>query len=420
VNQLTETTLQFASSNEVKRWLENQTRSILTPVHSQAKKLRDDMDLSLQTVADVSKQLFDTSSEEIEKRNMKVYNRARALNKLARLFLDRLKKLNPPEQVSYDCLCKYSQETQKVLIVIDIDIKNWFPRISPFFIMDRRKFLAIYERAKQTFTKLNDYVTKEYVKTKTLEETLEQINELQNVENQLIVLSADKETIKNERIPIEQEIAALEEKINELKSKGPIDKLNLVNCEIETLNNELKHELRHFQKPFIKMQALATGGGGGGITPDELNKINQYLEKPFDALVAEKSGYPLLKDLLQKLEELLAEDKLKLKPDKARKALDSMKEILAKDSLAKLQLRCTEMATIKEQLLASAKMDEINQNLAQFQEQVNLLKVRKTSVETHETVKDNAYKEAEDKISGLKRIIERNVLSSIDKKIQIT
>ena len=78
------------------------------------------------------------------------------------------------------------------------------------------------------------------------------------------------------------------------------------------------------------------------------------------------------------------------------------------------------MATNKEQLLASAKMDEINQNMAQFQEQVNLLKARKTSVETHETVKENAYKEAEDKISSLKRTIERNVYNSIDKKIQIT
>ena len=75
--------------------------------------------------------LFDTSSKEIEKRNMKVYNRARALNKLARLFLDRLKKLNPPEQVSYDSLNRYAQETQKVILVTEIDIKNWFPRISP-------------------------------------------------------------------------------------------------------------------------------------------------------------------------------------------------------------------------------------------------------------------------------------------------
>lgn len=89
------------------------------------------MNSSVQAVIDVSKLLFDTSSKEIEKRNMKVYNRARALNKLARLFLDRLKKLNPPEQVSYDTLNRYVQETQKVMLVTDIDIKNWFPRISP-------------------------------------------------------------------------------------------------------------------------------------------------------------------------------------------------------------------------------------------------------------------------------------------------
>ena len=136
-------------------------------------------------------------------------------------------------------------------------------------------------------------------------------------------------------------------------------------------------------------------------------------------MISEKPGYPLLKEILQKLEEMLAEDKLKLKPDKARKAAESVVEILHKNSLANLQLRCIEMATNKDQLLASSKMDEINQSLAQFQEQVNLLKARKTSVETHETVKENAYKETGDKISSLKRTIEKNVYNSIDKRIQI-
>jgi hypothetical protein len=252
-----------------------------------------------------------------------------------------------------------------------------------------------------------------------LEEALLLINELQGQERQLLILKDEKTTIKNERLPIEQEIAVLEEKINELKCKGPVDKLNLVNCEIESLSNELKHELRHMQKPFIKMQALAIGGGGGGITPDELNKITQYLETPFNAFVSEKADYPLLKEILQKLEELIIQDKLKLKPEKARKAEQSINEILHKDSLAKLQIRCVEMATNKEQLLASSKMDEINQNIVQYQAQADLLKARKTSVETHETVKENAYKETEDKIGNLKRTIERNVQSSINKKIQI-
>ena len=185
-------TIQFTSPSEVKRWLENKTSSILSPVHAQAKKLRDDMNNAIEAVGDVSQMLLDNSTREIDRRNMKVYNRARALNKLAHLFLDRLKKLNLPEEISYDTLSRYTQEIQKVFMVMDIDIKNWFPKISPFFIMDRRKFLAIYERSKQAYATLNDFITKEYTKTKTLEEAFHLLNELQNVQQQLVTVGEEK------------------------------------------------------------------------------------------------------------------------------------------------------------------------------------------------------------------------------------
>jgi len=67
----------------------------------------------------------------------------------------------------------------------------------------------------------------------------------------------------------------------------------------------------------------------------------------------------------------------------------------------------------------SSKMDEIKRDVTQYQEQVDQLKARKTSIETHETVKDNSYNETSDKMSNLKRTIERNVYTAIDKKIQI-
>jgi len=413
-------TVQFTSSGEVKRWLEDQTSSILSPVHAQAKKLRDDMNAAIEAVGDVSQMLLDNSTREIERRNMKVYNRARALNKLAHLFLDRLKKLNVPEEISYDTLSRYAQEIQKVFIVIDIDIKNWFPRISPFFIMDRRKFLALYERSKQSYATLNDFVTKEYIKTKTLEEAFQLLNELQNVQQQLATIGEEKEKLKDERTPVEKEIVELEQKIAELKNTGPIDKLNSVSAEIDVLSGELKHSIRYLQKPFIKMQALATTGGGVGVTPDELSKVNQYLANPFDALIAEETGYPMLKEILQKLESLMAEDKLKLKSDKARKAEQSINEILDNNSLLKLQARCIEKATTKEQLAGSPMMEDVKRDLSVFQTQVDQLKARKTIVETHEAVKENAYKEAVDKISNLKRSIEKDIYSSIEIKVQIS
>ena len=51
-------TIQFTSSGEVKRWLENKTSSILSPVHAQAKKLRDDMNTAIEAVGDVSQMLL--------------------------------------------------------------------------------------------------------------------------------------------------------------------------------------------------------------------------------------------------------------------------------------------------------------------------------------------------------------------------
>ena len=137
-------------------------------------------------------------------------------------------------------------------------------------------------------------------------------------------------------------------------------------------------------------------------------------------MATEQEGYPALKEILEKLESLLAQDTLKLKDDKARKAAQSINEVLKQDSLGKLQFRVKEMARTRDELLILAKMDEIKRDLNAYQEQVNLLKARKTSIETHETVKENAHKEAVDKIANLKRSIERNILNSLNIKVQIS
>jgi len=410
--------IQFTSDN-IRGWLQEETGSILTPVHEQAKKRRDDMRDAIQNITEVSKTLLENSAKEIEKRNMRVYNRARAMNKLARLFTERIRKVTVPEEVSYDNLNKFAQETQKVFMVTDIDIKNWFPRISPFFIMDRRKFLAVHEKAKESLEALNDFLSKEYVKTKTLEETFQLIDELHDLETELSEVEAEKKNIENERVPIEQKIAELERKIAELQGEGPVEQLFLVEAEIEKLNKELKHALRHMQKPFKKMRALALYRGGAGLTQDERSMLELYLEKPFKALTTEAAGYPVLKQILQKMVRLMDEGKLKLKSDKARKAEQDINGILKGGALAKIYKRCADVAARERELLNSPKMEEIKSNLSEYQEQTKLLKAKKARVEAHEAVKERAYNEIVSKIDNHKKTIEKNVQSSLGQTIQI-
>jgi hypothetical protein len=235
----------------------------------------------------------------------------------------------------------------------------------------------------------------------------------------LAEVEAEKTNIKNERLPIEKKIGKLEEKVAELQRDGPVDQLFLLEAEIETVKKELKYALRHLQKSFKKMQALALYRGGAGLTPDERNKLGQYLEKPFKALSTEKAGYPLLKQILQKLVRLMNEDKLKLKSDKKRKAERAINEILKRDSLAKIYNKCAELALQERQILNSAKMEEIKNNISVFQAQTKRLKRRKARIEAHEAVKEHAYNAIVGRIRGHKRTIKKNIYNSIGQKIQI-
>lgn len=406
-------------SSDIRGWLENETSEILTPVQEEARKLRDEMREAILTVTEINKTLLDNSAKEIEKRNKRVYNRARAMNKLARLFSDRMRKVTVPDQVSYDSLSKFAQETQKAFMVTDIDIKNWFPRISPFFIMDRRKFLAVHEKAKENLATLNSFLTEEYVKSKTLEETLQMVDELHNMERKLSDIKLEKATVEKERLPIEKQISETEKKIAEMKSEGPVDELFLVEAEIEKVTKELKHALRHLQKPFKKMLALALYRGGGGLTVEQRNKLSDYLNKPFKALTSEEQGYPLLKQILQKMDRLINEGKLRLKSDKKRKAEQDINGILRHDSFGKIYKRCIEVSTREKLILNSAKMDETKYNLSTFQEELKRLRVKLARVQAHEAVKERALKEIENRIISDKKTIENNVKNSLNKKVKI-
>jgi hypothetical protein len=411
-------TLKFSTRN-IKSWLEDETGSIFTPVHANAQKLTDEMRNALENLADVSKMLLDNSEKEIQKRNMKTYGRARALSKLAHLFSDRIKQIKVPDKVSYDSFNAFIQETQKAFSVIEVDIRNWFPRISPFFILDRRKFLTIFEKAKASLKEMQGFLTKEYVKTKTLEETFQLIDKLSTLESQLVGLNERKANAESEKATIEQEIAETQQKMVDLKDKGGISQLDQINMEIKALSREVKHNLRHLQKPFVKLQSLALRGKGSGLTPEEVQKLNQYLENPFEALATEGDGYPLLRQILQKLDRLLADGKLKLKSDKMRKAEQAIGRVISENSLESVHRKCVDALARRRQLSTSAEFAETKSDLSKLEEHVENLERRKNGVETEENLIERERNEASEKIRNHKSQIEKNVFSFMGKRIRI-
>jgi len=405
------------SSRDIKDWLERETGSIFIPVHGKAQKLLNEMKRVLEYVTDVSKALLEKSRKEIEKRNMKTYGRARALNKLARLFLERTRQIKVPDEVSYDSFHDFVQETQRAFVVTEVDIKNWFPKISPFFIMDRRKFLGVFEKAKESLKELQDFLEKEYVKTKTLEETFQLIDRLLALEAQLADLEAQRKKIEIEEASIERKIAETQRKTTDLKNRESLTQLNQVSTETKELRRKLKHDLRHLRKPLIKFHRLVFRKGG--LTPEKLEKLNHYIEGPFDAFVAEEVGYPMLKQILKKLAGSMSEGKLKLKHDRRRKADQAIDRILNKNSLDALHKKCKETIIRKKQLSTSAETAKIKGNLLELQEGLKELERKKKHAESEENAIDRNLKETLEKIHNQKKEIERNVFDFMGRKILV-
>lgn len=407
------------SSKDIKGWLERETGSLFTPIHSKAQKLLDEMRKMLDSLSEVSKMLLDNSQKEIEKRNPKTYGRARALNKLAKLFVDRMRQIKIPNKVTYDSFNGFVQETQKAFLVTEVDLRNWFPRISPFFILDRRKFQVVFEKAKDLHKEFTSFLTKEYVKTKTLEETFQLIDKLQTLEQQLTNLGNQKTRTQNEKTHVENEIAETQLRIADLKNKGSLGQLSQVRAEAEALSSEVKQNLQHLQKPFIKLQSLATHGEGSGLTPDELNKLNQYVDNSFEAFAAEEAGLPLLKGILGKLSRAMSEDKLKLKPEKTRKAEQLVESIVKRDSLDSLHQKSVDVVIRRKQLSASAELAETEKDLSKLREQLEEQDRRKRVIEGEQVTLERVCNETMEKIRNNKAQIEKNVFDFLNKRITI-
>jgi hypothetical protein len=407
------------SSKDIKGWLERETGSVFIPVHTKAQKLTDEMRRTLDSLSEVSKMLMDNSAKEIEKRNMKTYRRARALNRLARLFYERMRQLKVPDKVSYDSFNEFLQELQKAFTVTDVDIRNWFPRISPFFILDRRRFQTIFERAKESLKDLQAFLAREYVKTKTLEETFQLIDKLFDLEQQLKNLDDRMAKTGNDKACVEKEIAEAQQKMAELRSRGSIGQLHQTGTEIDSLSMDVKHSLQHLQKPFIKLQSLATHGGGSGLTPEELGKLYQYLENPFEAFSTEAPGHPLLRQILLKLDRSISEGKLKLKPEKIRKAEQTIDSIVNRNSLADLHQKSRDAMTRKTQLSMSEEVTVMQQNLSKIQAHVGDLTRKRGVVETEEASIKRAQEDTSEKIHSHKAEMEKNIFSFLNKTVRI-
>jgi len=403
---------------DVKGWLEQETLSILKPLKTEGTSLLNDVKSKMDDFWESCEKMVEDSEKEIEKNNPKTYRRAREAYKLARDISEMMDRITVPEEISHEGLRVLCDELEKLVATVMRERAEKFPRITPFFIIDRRRFDIALKRFMDSIQKLRAFSSHKYVKAKDIDDSFSMIDRLFETLKKLDEIEEHKKKLGWTRKALEKEITEGQQKIALAQSKGEVSKLSQINEKIAELDGKVKYGLRHLQKPFFKFQTLARGPDYP-IPPDELKKLDEYLSHPFEAFATEDDGYPMLKRVLRKVNDAIEKGKLKLKSSRLRKAQDQIKDILEKDALASLHQSCKEAFSQKQQLSTSEAITTFQTEFEQLQKELTELQKQMRFMESRSNTLDDGHKKTLERIESQKKKLESVVFELTSKNIEV-
>jgi len=163
---------------DTREWLEQETISIVEPLKAEGRRLLDDVKAKLDDVLETSDKLLDAAERKIAKGSRKTYRRAKVMHKLARNISEMIDEVTIPDEISQETLHTLCEELGKTLAKVGRERWKWFPVISPYFIMDRRRFDVALKRAMDSLEEIRSFSSDRYTKAKAVEDAFSTIDKL--------------------------------------------------------------------------------------------------------------------------------------------------------------------------------------------------------------------------------------------------
>ena len=403
---------------DLEEWLKQETLSITQPIKDEAAKLVNGIKSRLDGLREASEKMLENSEKEAQKVNPKTYRRAKAASKLTEKTLEILDNTSIPDEVSYENLQILHGNLEKMVSAIGQERVKWFRYIEPYFIFDRRRFDFALKRTMDSIGELRSFSLNRYVKIKDTEKALSMISKIVGMLNELDELEKHKKQTEVGKRDLEKEIDETQKKISLIQDQSEVSELSKVNEEIEELQKQVKHNLRHLQKPFLKFQSLIQSSEYS-LPPSEANMLDEYLKSPLMAFITEEEKYPLLRGILQGLENAISQKKIKLKTSRLRKAQEQIKEILHQGALDSLHQNCKTAFLRRQQLLTSQTISTFERESEQIQRALEELKKRKSLVDSRWSILDAEHKKTREKIETMEKELKETILELTGKAVNI-
>jgi hypothetical protein len=403
---------------EVKQWLSKDTEHTIEPLQEKARNLIKEIKERVSDATDSSQKMLQNSQSEMDKGNPKTYRFSRNANKFAESLTDTFNALKLSDSTEYESFRVFSDELEKTCVNADQLRRSAYPYISPYFIFDRRRLDVFIKRLYDINKELHSFMTSKYSVIKTADEANSHVDKLTQTLDDTKQNEDSLNQTQEKMLLLENEITETKEKLLQMRSRSEFHELAKLDQRTEELRADVKHHLRHLQKPFYKLQSLSRSGEVA-VPPDEIRKLEEYLEDPLVALAAEDNGYSTLRSILTKLGSTIAQGKLKLKSQRLRKAQDQINAVIGNNSLDQLQKNGQEALAQRKQLLSSEATRTLQSELLQLQRQLETLQKEYEFITARNKALKNDQLKLKERTEHLRKELEEKILQLTHKNVHV-
>ncbi len=404
--------------SDLEEWLKKEAAPLIEPLREKGKSLFNEIKDRLDDVQESGDRIFVKSDKEVQKHSPKTYRCAKAANKMSKNISSIINQVVVPDDISYENFRLLLGDLDKTFAAIEHERRVWYHRISPYFILDRRRLDIAIKRAEDSIQEMHSFLLEKYVDLETTESTMKMIDRLSQLLEEDEKLQKRKTKMETRIKLLEEKMRKNEQKIASIHDKAELNELSKLEQRIRELKRKVKYNLRHLQKPFRKMQRLA-GRAQVALPPDEARKLRAYIKTPFETFTSEDEGHPLLRRILQKLDYAIQEGKLKLKTARLRKARKQIDSILKKDSLVRLHHECLGTTSKKKQLLTSKTVKTTQRELKKLQATLQKLQKSKETIESRRRILTEEHKKILHKMETQRDELEKSIFELIEKRVQV-
>ena len=324
-------------------------------------------------------------------------------NELGKVTLEGIESLELPDEVSYEGLRNLANSLPSLLTTVIKTKSSYDPYITPYYIRARRSIGSVIGKLQDFVKEIGAFTSSTYRRVRHIEKTLEGIDRLEALYERLPPIETLQAQEQSQVEALIRRITEQEEELTKLTGESVIETTTNLDQEIRTLELRAFKKLRVFRDPLKKM-LYRSKGGGPGLSIDQKELAEGYMEHTLEYFRAEELDHPTLSKLLYALKSSLEQEVVSLKKRKEMRTMRLLEEILDKGSLRKIKEDIAELEVKKQKFMETEEFQALTSQKNAIRTQIQELR---DSQAKKEKIIEKLEKEKDKKLQQIERLAQQ-------------